>query len=303
MQSGEDWIAILDDDLSRPVETSGDSFRISALQREDPVCVTLHAWVVAKEFPAWEEVKSMLPELRSLWHHCNKLSLDDNGTLWRKRSSQSAQLQLLVPKVGRERLFLSYHASLYGGHLGRTQTLARLADRFYWSGMADDVKDWLSQCVACIKRKSPVGRHHPLGNIPTGHRWDRIAMDILDVCDPTPEGFRYILVIADYFSKWTEAFPMKNKCADTVADILVENIILRFGMLVIHSDQGREFENGLMKSLCALLGCTKTRTAPYHPESDGMIERFNRTCLMMLSMFVNDRRDNWHELLPFIILD
>ena len=71
-------------------------------------------------------------------------------------------------------------------------------------------------------------------------------MDILDVCDPTPEGFRYILVIADYFSKWTEAFPMKNKCADTVADILVENIILQFGMpLVIHSDQGREFENGL----------------------------------------------------------
>ena len=110
------------------------------------------------------------------------------------------------------------------------------------------------------------------------------------------------LVIADYFSKWTEAFPMKNKCADTVADILVDKIILRFGMpLVIHTDQGREFENGLMKSLCALLGCTKTRTAPYHPESDGMIERFNRTCLMMLSMFVNDRRDNWHELLPFIM--
>ena len=168
--------------------------------------------------------------------------------------------------------------------------------------MSDDIKDWLGQCVACIKRKSPVGRHHPLGNIPTGHRWDRIAMDILDVCDPTPEGFHYILVIADYFSKWTEAFPMKNKCADTVADILVENIILRFGMpLVIHSDQGREFENGLMKSLCTLLGCTKTRTAPYHPESDGMIERFNRTCLMMLSMFVNDRRDNWNELLPFVM--
>ena len=70
--------------------------------------------------------------------------------------------------------------------------------------------------------------------------------------------------------------------------------------LVIHSDQGREFENGLMKSLMKL-GCTKTRTAPYHPESDGMIERFNRTCLMMLSMFVNDRQDNWHELLPFVM--
>ena len=167
--------------------------------------------------------------------------------------------------------------------------------------MSDDVKELLGQCVPCVKRKSPVARHHPLGNIPTGHRWDRITMDILDACDPTQDGYRYILVIADYFSKWTEAFTMKNKCADPVADLLVDNIILRFGMpLVIHSDQGREFENGLMKSLCTLLGCTKTRTAPYHPESDGMIERFNRTCLMMLSMFVNDRRDNWHELLPYM---
>ena len=51
--------------------------------------------------------------------------------------------------------------------MGRTRTLARLSDRFYWSGMSDDVKDWLGLCVACIKRKSPVGRHHLLGNIPT----------------------------------------------------------------------------------------------------------------------------------------
>ena len=56
-----------------------------------------------------------------------------------------------------------------------------------------------------------------------------------------------------------------------------------------------------MNYLCALLGCTKIQTAPYHPEFDGMIEGFNRTCLMILSMFVNDRRDNWHYLLPFVM--
>ena len=139
------------------------------------------------------------------------------------------------PKPTREQLFLSCHTSLFGGHLGRNRTLARLAHRFYWSGMSDDVKDWLDQCTVCIKRKSPAGRHHPLGNIQIGHRWDRITMDILDVCNPTPDGYQYILVIADYFSKWTEAFPIKNKCADTVADVLVEKIILRFSMpLVMH---------------------------------------------------------------------
>ena len=237
----------------------------------------------------------MCPELRFLWHHRNNLSADTNGVTWRKRSSNSHQLQLLIPKAGRQELFLAYHTSLFGGHLGRTRTLARLSHRFYWSGMSDDVGEWLRQCTICMKRKSPTGHHHPLGNIPTGHHWDRITMDILDVCDQTPVGYRYILVIADYFSKWTEAFPIKDKCADTVADVLVNKIILRFGMpLVIHSDQGREFENGLMKSLCSLLGCVKTRTAPYHPESDGMVERFNRTCLMMLSMFINDQLDNWH---------
>ena len=89
--------------------------------------------------------------------------------------------------------------------------------------MADDVGDWLRNCMACMKRKSPAGRHHPLGNIPAGHRWDRIAMDILDVCDPTPDTFRYIFVIADYFSKWTEAFPIKTN-TDTVAEVLVDKL-------------------------------------------------------------------------------
>ena len=125
-----------------------------------------------------------------------------------------------------------------------------------------------------------------------------MAKDILDVCDPTPDGYRYILVIADYFSKWTEAFPIKNKCAYTVADMLVEKIIC--GLVCLWLYIAIRVVNLKMDS-CTLLGCTKTGTAPYRSESDGMIEWFNRTCLMILSMFVNDRRDNWNELLPYVM--
>ena len=115
MQSGEDWVAQLDDDLSRPVSRAGELFRITALQLADTTCVTLLEWIRSDTFPAWAEVKSLWPELRFLWHHRNNLSADTNGVVWRKRSSDSSQIQLhvLVLKAGRQELFLAYNASLF----------------------------------------------------------------------------------------------------------------------------------------------------------------------------------------------
>ena len=127
IQSGEDWVAQLDDDLSGPATRTGDTFRIGALQLEDATCVMLLEWIRAADFPPWKDVKGLCPEIRLLWHHRNNLSADANGVIWRKRSSQGSCLQLLVPRPARESLFRAYHASLFGGHLGRNRTLARLS--------------------------------------------------------------------------------------------------------------------------------------------------------------------------------
>ena len=79
LQSGEDWVAQLDDDLSRPAPQSSEMFSITTLQLEDPTCVTLLEWVRSDTFHPWTEVKSLCPELRFLWHHKNNLSADTNG--------------------------------------------------------------------------------------------------------------------------------------------------------------------------------------------------------------------------------
>ena len=100
--------------ISRPASQSSEVFSNTALQLKDPSCVTLLEWIRSDTCPPWTEVKSFL------WHHKNNLSADANGVLWRKRSYAVLQLQLLVPKPGRERLFLAYHASLIGGHFGGT---------------------------------------------------------------------------------------------------------------------------------------------------------------------------------------
>ena len=63
LQSGEDWVAQLDDDLSRPASQSGEVFSITNLQLVDPTCVTLFEWIRSDTFPPWTEVKSLCPEL------------------------------------------------------------------------------------------------------------------------------------------------------------------------------------------------------------------------------------------------
>ena len=91
-------------------------------------------------------------------------------------------------------------------------------------------------------------------------------MDILDMSVTTDKGNWYVLVIVDCFSRWTEACPLPNKMTVVVADAFFQLIICRFSMpAVIHSDQGREFENHLMQELCLLLGAHKICTTHISP--------------------------------------
>jgi transposase InsO family protein len=100
--------------------------------------------------------------------------------------------------------------------------------------------------------------------VKSGVPMQRIATDILGELPETENGNKYILVVSDYFTKWTEAFAMANMEAGTVARIMVEEVVTRFGVPhVIHSDQGRQYESRLFQEMCQMLGTTKTRTTPY----------------------------------------
>ena len=128
-------------------------------------------------------------------------------------------------------------------------------------------------------------------------------MDILGPLPETERGNRYILVIGDYFTRWKEVFAMKDMEAVTVAKFLVYDVICHFGVPdSLHTDQGKNFESAPIKEICQLLGIQKTSTTPYHPQSDGLVERFHRTHLNMLSMAVVDNEHCWDLHLPTILL-
>jgi transposase InsO family protein len=107
---------------------------------------------------------------------------------------------------------------------------------------------------------------------------ERIAIDVLGPLPKTDSGNQYILIAQDYFTKWPEAFALPDQQAVTVAEVLVNQFFTRFGVpMELHSDQGRNFESETLREVCRLLAINKARRTPYHPQSDEIMERFNKT--------------------------
>lgn len=170
--------------------------------------------------------------------------------------------------------------------------------------MRRDVDRWVETCKVCgSKRNPPRRKQAPLKLYMVGAPMERVAIDILGPFPLTKNGNRYILVICDYFTKWLDAIPLPNQEAVTIADKLVKNFICTFGVpLQLHSDQGTNFESRVFREVCALFGIEKTRTTPLRPQSDGLVERANRTLAIMLSKFVSEQQDDWDEILPFVLM-
>jgi len=275
-----------------------------AFQQEDPVIKKVHQWVSSSTKPPRHQISKCSPDIKNLYTLWHTLQVRD-GLLFRRWKSQQhgMVLQLVVPQGLRAEIFRQIHCTRQGGHLGVKRTLGMVRARFFWPGAKSDLKRWCRECDQCAQIKGTPQNRAKLQQEPVGGRFDRVAIDIMGELPVTEAGNRYILVLSDYFTKWTQAFPLKDITAQTVADTLVNQCFSLFGMpRWLHSDQGSNFEAELFSQMCQLLDIRKTRTTPYHPQSDGMVERFNRTCQQMIKAFVNENRDDWDDHLPLLMM-
>ena len=167
--------------------------------------------------------------------------------------------------------------------------------------MAEDTKKWCSSCKICLTRKD-TGKHikAPLKPIePPLVPMEITAMDILGPFPETANGNKYILVFSDYFTRWPEAYAIKNQTAEIIAQIFVEHIVFRYGVpKKLLTDQGANFTGGVLKSICEIFKILKLQTSPYHPQTDGLVERFNRTLANMLSSYTNSKHNDWDVYIP-----
>ena len=281
---------------------------IQLRQQQDPVISMILGWLQESNTrPSDGDVESMGHSVRSLWAQWDRLKLV-NGLLyrqWEEANSGTIKLQLVLPHSFIPTVLEALHSGIGGGHFGVRKTIEKVRSRFYWPQLRQDVEQWCRQCSACAQTKSPTTQARgPLNPSKVGFPMERMALDIVGPLPRTKRGNKYILVVADYFTRWVEAYGLPNTEASTVAKVLVNEWICRFGApYAIHSDQGRNFESQLFAELCTLLGIHKTRTTPYHPQSDGLVERFNRTLRMLLTTHLDKLpEDTWDEHLPMLML-
>jgi len=269
------------------------------MQAEDSEIGPAYTVLAENTDPKPDEMRAFPRESKMLLSSRPEIQLQDDVLV--RRTDE--RLQLVVPVQLRKRLFDLTHAGPSAAHLGAVRTIVQLKAHYYWVGLNADVHEWRRQCAQCARAKgAPLRPHGHMRNIIAGAPLDLVTMDILSGLPVAADGSKYILVLCDHFTKWVEAYPLPDQEASTCMRAAYEGFFSRFGYpLQIHTDQGRNFESTLFKEICAMTGVTKSRTTPFHPRSDGLTERANRTILQMLRTTCHDDPTCWPSKLPVVL--
>ena len=278
---------------------------IRVAQKDDPgISRVMRSLADTKEQPEakgeWTKDEE-LQRYRQLWPQMEMVE----DVLHRRveKGTRDERLVLVVPRKMRSCLLHLSHNDPSSGHMGINRCLERLQRHYYWPGITSEVQLWIAECEQCNRRKPQVpGQRASMESIKVEGPMELWAMDVMGPLPMTARGNQYILVMSDHFTKWVEAVPMANQCAGTTAKAFVDEVVTRHGVPEkLLTDQGRNFEADLMKKVFQLLGVKKLRTSPYHPQTDGQVEIFNRTLKGILTAYVNQDHNDWDVHLPLAL--
>jgi transposase InsO family protein len=136
-----------------------------------------------------------------------------------------------------------------------------------------------------------------------GEPMERVALDISGPWPLSESGNKYILVVTDHLTRWSEAYHIPDQEAKTIAETFVTQFVARFGSpRLVHTDQGRNFEARLFKEMCNLLGIKKTHTMPFRPQSNGIVERMNKTIGSLITAFISENQWTWDKDLSILMM-
>lgn len=224
------------------------------------------------------------------------------GILYRKATDLIGErtLLLVAPTPLRQLIFQEAHSSVLVGHLGCRKTLRKIRNKFYWPESSRDVTEWCKACEVCQQHNMGTKHRSPLRPLLVIEEpWRRVVVDIVGPLPRSAKGYKYLLTMMDFASRYPEAVPLWRVDAKTVTEVLLE-VFGRFGIPdEILTDNGTVFTSKYTKSLMATLGIKQIRTSPYHPQTNGMLERWHRTIKTIIRKL--DKPEKWASTLPMAL--
>ena len=209
-------------------------------------------------------------------------------------------LQFVVPQIHRNAALDGCHRE--AAHQGQSHSLSLMQERFWWPGMACDLRNCIRKCGRCKKFEAvpPVAPLRPLACSGPG---ELLHVDFTSIEETVPlreePVIRNVMVMQDHFSKYVVAYVVKDQTARTAAETLRNGYFGLFGApAYLVSDQGKVFTGHLITNLCELYGVQKLRTSPYHAQTNGQVERMNQTIIRMIGKLEQDKKARWSEHLP-----
>ena len=290
--AGDSPVSIVAATTPSSVPEKGGEPTLMVLQRQDPSLTVIIQYLEKQTLPVDEK------KARELVLSESQYTLLD-GILYHVESDKT--LRIIPPQSRREELFQEAHGGMFGGHLRDAKIHGQLSKHYWWPGMRADILKWCRACLPCASRRVGRAVRPPLTPIPVAGPFDRVGVDVIQF-PKSYEGNQYAVVFVDYLTKWPEVFAVPDQTALMIAQLLVKQIISRHGVPAeILSDRGGAFLSGLMQEVYQLMGIHKMFTTAYHPQTDGLVERFNRTLTDMLAKTVQKNGRDWDQHLPQVL--
>lgn len=229
-----------------------------------------------------------------------------NGVLMRKwrpvdvsaEDEWAVKYQIVIPKVYQSEILSLAHETPLSGHLGTKKTYHKISNHFYWPCMRQDIAAFCRSCHTCqmIGKPNQVIPKAPLKPIPAFEEpFSRVIIDCVGPLPKTRSGNQYLLTIMCASTRFPEAVPLRDTKAPTIIKALTKFFSV-FGLpKSVQSDQGSNSMSGLFQQVMCELGIKQFKSTAYHPESQGVIERFHQTLKTMIKTYCFDTEKSWDD--------
>ena len=217
-------------------------------------------------------------------------------TAARPAAGSEQYLRIILPQRYREKVIARCHEEV--AHAGFLKTLSRVQESYVWYGMRRHTRQFISHCIHCRTLTPPNPTILNLGMPQPPRAFHTWAIDLVGPFPRDKTGKQYLLTCIDYLTGWAEAIPLASKKAALVREAIAYHLVARYGLPeVILSDNGGEFTGSVIEDWMRECGIRHHKTSPYHPQSNGKVERFNGTIQRLLLKLTGGNARLWSKYL------